>query len=168
LSRVVRALAALVLVMGGALQASAGVIFVGSWEVDDGPFWETNPATYTGQEAAAFLFGGSPTDYVISTIDATVANIDNMAWHSIWGVPDGTKFAQDFKIDWGAPGYNDPTGINNSASSAFVQDNAIGADFTNYAFRVDRVNAVPEPSAFAIFAISSLGACLVRRRRTGS
>ncbi len=37
--------------------------FVGSWHVGDGPQWSaTDPLTpvYSGQEAAAFLFGGNP------------------------------------------------------------------------------------------------------------
>ncbi len=76
--------------------------FVGSWEVDQGPSWSTVPTAYSGLTAAALLFGGSPSDYVISTIDNDPANIDGLAWVSTWGgacdgaQPCGTKVADDF------------------------------------------------------------------------
>src|SRR5262245_16768229 len=44
-------------------QALSDPVFVGSWEVDQGPFWIPAPPTYSGQEAAAHLFGGAPGDY---------------------------------------------------------------------------------------------------------
>lgn len=159
MNRIVQSLVVTILVCSGALQASAGVIFVGSWQVDQGPIWTTNPATYTGQEAAALLFGGSPTDYFISTIDNNVANIDHMAWYSVWGEFDGAKYSENYKLDLGQPGYNDPSGLN-TAISAYVWDSAIGASYTNFAFRV----TTPEPSGGMIFAIASLGACWYRRR----
>src|SRR5688572_6549717 len=79
--------------------AIAAPVFVGSFEVDDGPFWTTNPPVFSGREAAALLFGGVPTDYAISTVDNNPANINNMAWYSGWGVPGGTQFGEDFSLD---------------------------------------------------------------------
>ncbi len=59
--------------------------FVGSWEVDQGPYWNTSPPpiAYSGVDAAALLFGGSPSDYVISTVDNNPANINRLAWVSV-------------------------------------------------------------------------------------
>ena len=65
--------------------ANAALMFVGYWDVADtnAPIWSDTPPdgplAYTGQEAAAFLFGGSASEYSISTVDETVVNINNMA-----------------------------------------------------------------------------------------
>src|SRR5664280_2067501 len=56
--------------------------YVGSWEVDQGPSWAAIPPAYTGQEAAALLFGGGPSDYVISTVDRNPAHINFDNWVS--------------------------------------------------------------------------------------
>ena len=34
---------------------------------------------------AALLFGGLPTDYLISSVEINLANINNSAWYSTWG-----------------------------------------------------------------------------------
>jgi hypothetical protein len=135
-----------------ALAAPANALtFVGSWQVDQGPRWTEVPTAYTGQEAAAFLFGGVASDYVISTIDNTVGNIDRLAWVSTWGgacggnFPCGTKVADTFK--------QSTAGLyqNEGDTSAYVNDWAIGAQYTNYAFRVD--GAVPEPTTWALMIL---------------
>ncbi len=52
--------------------ANAALTFVGAWQVDQGPTWfgspPDGPLAYTGQEAAALLFGGNASDYSISTV----------------------------------------------------------------------------------------------------
>ncbi len=144
--------------------ANAAVVFVGSWTVDQGPRWPTRPAALTGQEAAALLFGGSASDYVISTIDNTVANIDHLTWVSTWGgacggsFPCGTKVAENFKIS--------PTGLYETPGdqSAYVGDWAIGPQFTNYAFKAGNV---PEPAAWAMMlaGFGLVGSAMRRREK---
>ena len=158
-----------------ALLASVGAqalpVFVGQWQVDEGPAWDTVPTAYTGQEAAAFLFGGSPLDYVISTVDNLVANIDFMTWVSVWGIG-ADKVAQDFRMD--TVGEYRMEGD----TSAYVNDSAPGADYTNYAFRLvadeepvpPRGNtpvdtrSVPEPAAASLVVLALAGAAASRRR----
>ncbi len=152
-------LAAAAIVCCAAPRSNAALQFIGQWQVDQGPNWTTNPPVYSGQEAAALLFGGSPADYSISTLGVNPSLIDNMAWYSIWGISGGSKGAESLHLDLGNPGYNDP-GTNNSAWSAYVDDNAIGRTYTNYAF----VN-VPEPSAFVLCGLGGLGLISRARRR---
>lgn len=136
--------------------ASAITTYVGSWQVDQGPAWKTAPHAYTGQEAAALLFGGSATDYIISTVDNTVKNINYMAWESTYGVSGGSQVADDFSVS---------TGGNYSRygnTSTYIIDNAIGSTYTNYAFEV---TPVPEPETYVMLlaGLSVLG--FVARRR---
>lgn len=146
--------------------AQAAPVFVGSWEVDQGPFWGTQPLAYTGQQAAALLYGGSASDYAISTIDNNAANINFEAWYSILGISGGTQFAQDYVAPASsqAPGFYYsgaayPFSVTDAAS-AYVDDNATGARFTNFAFRVD----VPEPLTLSLFGAGFAGAVAMRRR----
>ncbi len=142
--------------------------FVGSWNVGDGEYWRSNPVVYTGQEAAAFLFGGSPSDYAISTVSDQVADINFRTWldglrdmHT-YG-PGSAGAPQDFKVDDGAPGYYNP--IEGPAYSAFVRDHFYNyfsgedqATAINYAFRVnDDPQSVPDGGA----TLSLLGCALV-------
>jgi hypothetical protein len=147
-------------VMLNASKAEASPIFVGQWQVDNGPSWTTNPAVYSGQEAAALLFGGSASDYLISTVSNNPGAINNLAWYSTWGIAGGQQLSQSLHLDLGAPGYNNPGG-SNTASSAYVNDNAVGSQFTNYAFR--DVAAVPEPASLSLLGLG-LG-FVVRRVR---
>lgn len=164
-----------------AAEAQAAPVFVGSWDLGniDGNYdnpnnpwiWTNNPPVLSGVEAAAMLFGGSPSDYAISTIDSNPANINNLAFLDGWG---DTQYlfnpqSETFKLDSGPPGYNDPYG--GPAYSAYVVDHAAFAGppgtFVNYAFRLD-TQAVPEPSTLASLAVASLigaGTLLRRRKR---
>jgi hypothetical protein len=142
-------------------QANAGLIYVGQWEVDDGPSWGSEPLANTGQEVAALLFGGIASDYAISTLGVDALTIDNMAWYSVLGLDGGLKFAENY-VTLGSTqltGYYYSGGAFNSgdaneAASAYVDDNAIGSRYTNYAF----VSTVPSPATLALFGIGL--ACL--------
>ena len=110
--------------------------YVGSFNTNDGPNWTENPPALSAIQAAALIFGGSPSDYVISTNPDTTdpLTITHTAWATTWGVPGCTEVAEDYFLDLGAPGYNDPGGTN-SAISAYVTDNCTTGN-TNYVWRV--------------------------------
>jgi len=133
-------------------QASAGLI--GSWEVDQGPSWQPSPTAYTGQEAAALLFGGNPSDYWISTDPNTITHT---AWYSIIYVGLG-EFAENYTQN--TSGLYQTSGD----ASAYVNDNAIGPTYTNYAFSA--TPGVPEPGTTAL-VLSGLAAsvAVIRRRK---
>jgi len=159
----------LAIVTLGVSSANATPVFVGSWQVDQGPTWygspPDGPLAYTGQEAAALLFGGSASDYVISTIDDLVANIDNQAWYSIIGYG-SSSFAQDYSSKYNGLYYGPtsgyPYGDITAAASAYVWDNAQGSQFTNYAFKIA---AVPEPATLALFGLGLFGVAVSQRRK---
>ena len=149
--------------------ANAAPTYVGSYQVDGGgaaPAWGTNPPTYTGQEAAALLFGGSPDDYFIS-IDPSQdpSSITHTAHEDIWAGPD-TIFAENAKIYAG--NYND-LGFPNSASSAYVYDHADSA--VNYVWRVNRDDVpapngapvTPEPCSIATLLLGGIGLAFKKR-----
>ncbi len=147
---------------------SQAAVFVGSYAVFDGPSWPTNPPVYSGREAAALIFGGLFTDYAISIDPSMDPNtITNTAWYDGWGEHQGMIFHEDYKLDVGNPGYNDPQGLN-TARSAYVQDGLFDTQaFRNYVWRVDREpGRVPEPASIAVWSILAAGAaCVAYRRR---
>lgn len=150
--------------------------FVGSWRVDQvsgstlpnsNPL-KFSPLAFTGQEAAAYLFGGAAGDYVISTLGDQAADINFSNWVTHWhnvgcGAPEdspcGTVEAQDAKISHG--GYYTDLGD----TSALVSDYAFGETYRNYAFRVAPVAAAPEPATWAMLIFGFAGAGIVLRRR---
>jgi len=156
------ALAALVIT---ASTASAQV-FVGSWKVDDGPWWSDGggAAIMSGTQTAAFLFGGSASDYYISTIDANTANINHLAWYSTYGgncgggFPCGTAHNENSFVDLNGNGIYDMVG----EQSAYVGDWAQGEQYRNYAFRVV---AAPEPATIALMATGLIGVFGIARKR---
>lgn len=152
--------------------ASAAPVFVGSWILGNGPTWTTNPPVYTGQTAAALLFGGKASEYAISTVNSNPADINYSAWVDTWGETPSIV-AQNY--DYSACGGTYNCGYTGSATSAYVHDHSCynrysfpsqsctGAGVTdvNYAFRV----AVPEPASVTLVLSGLAGAGLLRRRR---
>ena len=123
-------------------------VYVGSWEVDQGPSWTVVPPAYTGQQAAALLFGGSPANYVVSSVDSNPVDINFQNWVSTWGgacgdnFPCGTLSADNFVVST-AGFYQNP-----GDTSSYVQDWEVGSQYTNYAF-----SAVPEPATWAMMLV---------------
>jgi len=172
----VRTMAAAALAVGisaSAAPANAALVFVGSWQVDQGPGWsegENGPLAYTAQEAAAYLFGGTAGKYVISTAGKSVGAIDHQAWYSVLGIGAGV-FDEDYSAKYLGLYYG-PGGDHGGGTfgpvSAFVNDWATGARFTNYAFREATITSgTPEPGAWAlmILGFGTVGAIARRQRR---
>ena len=163
------AIALAALPLGTDAAEAAPYTFVGSWQVDDGPFWRDEPLAYSGQEAAALLFGGNPSNYVISTLGALVEDIDFNAWYSILGVAGGFRLPHD--LDQALPGglYYDGNdyviGLMTNPASAFVWDNAGGPEYTNYAFRISEV---PLPATAFLLLAGLGGLALLRRKATAA
>jgi hypothetical protein len=131
--------------------------YVGSWAVADGPFWQTGPASLSGRQTAALLFGGVFSDYAISTIDSNPLNINFLAKLDGYGDTQYlvTPQGQDFV---GIAGANYSSGFGNY--SAYVFDHACGSFYCgpgggesaiNYAFRID--GAVPEPATWGLMIV---------------
>lgn len=151
-----------VLLSIAAVSASAAPIFVGSWELYSGESWTTHRAPIlTGQMAAAALYGGNAEDYVISTNDASIENINNSAWYDQYGIGVGI-FAHDYLVDSGNIGVYDVRGD----TSAMIRDNASQFGHMNYAFRVDAPAAVPEPLTVGLIGAGMLGMAFTRRRKS--
>ncbi len=107
--------------------------FVGSYRTSDGPIWTSNPPTYTGQEAAALLYGGSSSDYAISINSSQdPSTITHTAWVDGWGSTlyfGATPAAENYKK---SSLYN--CGSSGCAYSAYVKDH-INTSKINYVWR---------------------------------
>lgn len=170
LSKVGMASAFAVAMLSSVSASAVTYTYVGSWSVynDAAPYWAGSPPdgplAYTGQEAAALLFGGSASDYVISTIDSSVANINFMANYDVIGYG-AAVFAQDYSSKYLGLYYGPTSGYDlgnrNNAASAFVRDNFVQS--VNYAFKIS--DAVPEPGSWALMVVGFgiVGASMRRR-----
>ncbi len=162
--------------------AATTYVYVGSWNVADGPHWSGPDATgiapsLSAVETAAYLFGGVASDYVTSTAGSSVGSIDFLAW------VDGYADSSHLRLPYGSPGTPvadtfvgivGPDYKSGSGNySAYVFDHACGISYcdggsgeisTNYAFRAV---GVPEPAAWTLMLIgfAGLGAALRSRRR---
>ena len=155
--------------------ASASYTYVGSWEVDQGPSWGSQPAAYSGQQAAALLFGGNASDYAISTVGSSPSTINHEAWYSVLGYngPNngGIAFADSYLSSNSSqnPGYyfsgNNAyrMGDSTEAASAYVSDNADSGNI-NYAFTG---SAVPLPPSVLLLAPGLAGFFAMRRKFKG-
>jgi hypothetical protein len=150
---------------GGVAQAVP--TYVGSYAVYDGPWWVDNPPVYSAREAAALIFGGLPTDYLISINPSQdYTTITLTGWYDGWGEHQGMIFDQDYKLDTGNPGYNDPEYIEGAARSAYVKDGLFDtAKFRNYVWLNDAAPAVPAPGALLLVTLGAAGVTWIRRRR---
>ncbi|MCG2633003.1 PEP-CTERM sorting domain-containing protein [Bradyrhizobium sp. WYCCWR 13023] len=181
-----RIFAAVFALLGLVTSANAATyVYVGSWEVDQLSWHDSSdgyahlPYAFTGQEAAAYLFGGSAANYVISTngSDATQINFSN--WVTSWGCSlctpgyTGTIVAEDFAIGTSDPNYSPsntgtigggPYYAAYNGTSALLQDWPLGPYYTNYAFMVV---GVPEPSTWAMLMLGFAGIGLMFHRRRG-
>ena len=116
----------------GVINDQATVLgFVGSWNVYGGAAYTTNPPVYSGVEAAALLFGGTSSQYRISTAGSGVGAINDMAWMDGYANTQylSSPASSTLHADAGAPGYNQPGDF-----SAYVKDNAASFNRINYAF----------------------------------
>ncbi len=160
------------------IAVQATPVFVGSWSVynNAAPQWydstpgDTGPLAYTGQEAAALLFGGVASDYYISTVSDLVADINNKAWYDVIGYglrEDSESYNQKYLGLYYGPTYNFDFGNPNNAASAFIRDNLSYFDGLNYAFRInDNNNNVPDSGAtVALFGAGMLALVTLRRKR---
>ena len=166
---VVGAAMALSLACAGAAQAA--YVLVGSWQVDEGPAWDSagpdGPLAYTAQEAAALLFGGDPADYAISIV-SDPSEVNFVAWYAQLGTDDVGLFDQDFSAKYLGQFYGPVASHDDKSAgvaSAYVNDRVRGDRFKNYAFRYE--SAAPEPATWALL-ISGFGLAgtALRRRRS--
>ncbi len=146
--------------------ASAAPMYVGSYAVYDGPNWWDNPDVFSAREAAALIFGGLYTDYFISIESNTIdsSTITHTAWYDGWGEHSGMVFDEDYKLDTGNPGYNDPAGVG-TARSAYVHDGLSDTNtYRNYVWTSDAA-PVPEPATMLLFGTGILGLVGYNRKR---
>jgi len=149
------------MLLGASLSAQAVPVYVGSWDLYNsaGPSWSTfTVPTYTAQEAAAKIFGGFATDYVISTAGSNPSVINHMAWLDQIYIGVG-KFGESYRVDSNNNGIYDVSGD----TSAWVKDNACCNTYFNYAFRAP--TNIPEPASLALMGLGFAGLATTRRRK---
>jgi hypothetical protein len=145
------------------LSSGATVTYVGKFNCNDGQYWMENPPCYTGQEAAALLFGGNPEDYFTSTNTDTVnaGTITFTCWCCGWGTGQVEK-PQDYKVDVAPAGYEYPEGGDN-AVSAYINDWPITGD--TYVWRTSNPVPVPIWTIVLVFSVVGIVVAVRFRRR---
>lgn len=115
-----------------AASAASAQTYVGSFKVNDGAEWTSNPQVYSGLEAAALLFGGEPSDYAISVNPNTTDpnTITHTAHYSVVYIG-CSVFPEGESVDAAPTGYYSPSGDR----SAYVRDTC-GSSETNYVWRI--------------------------------
>jgi subtilisin-like proprotein convertase family protein len=129
----------------------------GWFRVGDGPAWSTAPPCYSAREAAVLLFGGTLSQYAVST-DPDSINL--MAWVDGWGDTTylTTPASEDFK---GSVLYNSA-----GSYSAYVNDHLyLSQNKTNYVWYAvapviieqpqDQVTVIGGGATFQVSAIGS-------------
>jgi hypothetical protein len=101
---------------------------VGSYKVNQGPPWGTNPPCYTCKEACALLFGGTPAQYQCSINNV---NITGTAYLDGWG--DTSYCNQNPQDDDFKKSVNYNCGGGSCSFSAYVMDHNCTA--TNYCWK---------------------------------
>lgn len=147
-----------------AASASADVIYVGSWDLYSGmSFFPGSAPALSGQQAAASLFGGNASDYLISTKGDDAASIDLSAWYFVYGDSGYIKGLQDLLVDDDGLGFYDHW----RDTSAMVIDGEWNPGVKNYAFRLvpTAPAGVPEPLSCALMGVGLAGMALARRRK---
>ena len=145
--------------------SAATYVYVGSWKPADGARWTTNPLAYSGVGAAALLFGGSASDYAISTVDNNPLDINHMANYEEIGI--GSKVFADtfFRGTEGITHYKDVYAYNPAIDTVSTYVSDFGNQNVNYAFRIVG-GAVPEPASWALMLTGfGLAGVAMRRRR---
>lgn len=106
------------------------VVLQGSYALSDGPYYKTNPPTYTCLEACALRFGGAATDYQCSISSSAITRT---AYLSGWGDRSSctTPRAETYKLN----SFYDCGSIG-CAYSAYVLDNCLSGE-RNYCFKVN-------------------------------
>ena len=102
---------------------------IGSYDVNSGPAWGSNPPTYTCKEACAKLYGGSFSDYACSTVGGAInglAFLSGYADETFCTVPQDDDFKVNTSYDCGQFG---------CSYSAFVQDNCYNGTSINYCWK---------------------------------
>jgi VPDSG-CTERM motif len=132
--------------------------YVGTYQVNDGPEWTSNPPVYSGLEAASLLFGApaSGFEYAIS-IDDSLGFVTHTA-HADQIYVGHVIVAEGFKVDAPPPGYSE----GDTATSAYVRDNLSDNEDNHVWTRQARV---PDAGSSLALLVTGLGAAGLFRRQ---
>ena len=116
---------------GGSCAAVCSISMVGSFNINSGPAYAGNPASYTCTEACALIYGGTANQYGCSTVAGTM---NNLAWVDGWGdsshCPGGVPVADTYEKPVNG-NYN--CGSTGCSYSAYVSDH--GCTGPNYCWK---------------------------------